>query len=101
VREKTVIAQGDTQASRDHVERKEAPKDPIQVILDEIKRSSNNANESNDEEKRGVHPVNPVKRNSKIHNELGIKKRESLQKSESLEETKTPRLLSSPSPGAS
>ena len=59
-----MISERNTQTRRDHVEGKHAPHDPIEVIFEQEDRSPNNSDESDEEQKCCVDPVNPVEGNA-------------------------------------
>lgn len=70
VRKKTVISERDAQACRDHVKSEYAPQDPVHVVLEEVDRCRDDAEQSNDKQKRGIGPINPIKGNTMIHKVL-------------------------------
>ena len=64
VRKEAVIAKGDAQAGRDHVEDEHAPHDPVEVVFKKKNRSRDHPEGGDHKEKGSVNPVNPMEGNS-------------------------------------
>jgi hypothetical protein len=59
-----VVAQSDAQAGHDHVEGKQAPHHPVDIVFKKKNWGGNDSKSGDDSKKGGIDPVNPMEGNS-------------------------------------
>ena len=69
-----MIAECDAQASGDHVEGEHAPHEWADAILKKEDRGGDQTDGGDHEEERGVHPIDTMERNPKVHKYVLVRK---------------------------